>query len=294
MSDSHLIISALFVDFDNIYSAIRDFPNSSAADEFAANPSRWLRWFQDGQHESSNGPKRRVVVRRCYLNPKIYDETRDSFVKSGFNVIDTPSLTGMKKSAADIRMAMDIMDYLHHSTPFEEFIILSSDADFTPVVIRLREHSRLTSILAKENTAAALRTATDFVVPLQSFISDALKPAFQTSKIAIVPQPPPPPIYDHAPVERLDLDDLEKKVGAFITEALKQSSRPIYLSALGLRLKRHEVWGMHYADSGYCGYGSLTALVHKLEEDGLFNLVDVEHAYILDPKRHIPFEAELG
>ena len=35
-------------------------------------------------------------------------------------------------------MVMDVRDYLNHGTYFDEFVILSGDADFTPVLHRLR------------------------------------------------------------------------------------------------------------------------------------------------------------
>jgi uncharacterized LabA/DUF88 family protein len=52
-------------------------------------------------------------------------------------VIDCPPLTSQNKNGADIRMVMDILDALNHQTRFNEFILLSSDADFTPLLTRL-------------------------------------------------------------------------------------------------------------------------------------------------------------
>ena len=48
---------------------------------------------------------------------------------------------------------MDVRDYLTHETYFDEFIILSGDADFTPVLQRLRQHARRTVIYCNEYTA---------------------------------------------------------------------------------------------------------------------------------------------
>jgi uncharacterized LabA/DUF88 family protein len=53
-------------------------------------------------------------------------------------VVDCPPLTQRGKTSADVYMVMDVLDALEHKTEFDEFIILSSDADFTPVLLRLR------------------------------------------------------------------------------------------------------------------------------------------------------------
>ena len=58
-------------------------------------------------------------------------------------------------------MVMDIRDYLTHDTYFDEFIILSGDADFTPVLHRLRAHARRTVIFANDFTAAPYTAISD-------------------------------------------------------------------------------------------------------------------------------------
>src|SRR5262249_2598384 len=80
-------------------------------------------------------------------------------------VVDCPPLTSGGKTSADIHMVMDILDTLSHPTRFDEFILLSGDADFTPVLLRLSKHDRRSAILAvgpasvAYKAACALRTA---------------------------------------------------------------------------------------------------------------------------------------
>ena len=57
---------------------------------------------------------------------------RHHFLRAGFEVVDCPPLTAQLKNSADIRMVMDVRDILTHDTYFDEFVILSADADFTP------------------------------------------------------------------------------------------------------------------------------------------------------------------
>jgi hypothetical protein len=113
-------------------------------------------------------------LRRCYLNPDKFRRHRTGFVRAGFTVHDCPPLTTRGKNAADLWMAVDILDAIAHPTGFEEFIILASDADFTPVLLRLREHDRRTTLVNDPLMAAALRVACDVVVPQDRFMAEAL------------------------------------------------------------------------------------------------------------------------
>ena len=77
---------------------------------------------------------------------------------------------GTGKNASDIRVIMDIVAYLGHSTQFDEFIILSADADFTPVILKLREHDRRSVIFDNGKTASAYRTAADGFVDMDALV----------------------------------------------------------------------------------------------------------------------------
>ncbi len=178
--------TAIFIDFDNFHSNLEKL-NPRAADRFADDPALWLEWFRLGRHVGDPGDgeggerpvemaavPRRILLRRCYLNPDKFRRHRTAFVRAGFTVHDCPPLTTRGKNAADLWMAVDILDAIAHPTGFEEFIILASDADFTPVLLRLREHDRRTTLINDPLMAAALRAACDVVVPQDRFMAEAL------------------------------------------------------------------------------------------------------------------------
>lgn len=170
--------SALFVDFDNIYLGLKQL-DEDAAERFANDPARWLAWMERGMpsHEDEspqNLQPRRILIRRCYLNPRDFYRYRPAFTRSAFNVIDCPPLTAQGKNSADIYMVMDIIDTLEHKTRFDEFIILSGDADFTPVLLRLRAHDRRTAILAAGPASEAYKAACDLIILEDVFIAYAL------------------------------------------------------------------------------------------------------------------------
>lgn len=194
------IRTALFVDFDQVYGGLYRI-RPEAAERFATQPDKWLRFFEEGRHvEGWDNPEdatqRVILVRKCYLNPvgsvrhaippayragppqhdpqDNFSKYRAYFTRAAFSVVDCPPLTSRGKNSADIVMAMDIIDALGHKTHFEEFIILSGDADFTPVLLRLREHDRATTILGDTLVAAAYRAACDNPVRQQDFIENAM------------------------------------------------------------------------------------------------------------------------
>jgi len=164
------VLSAVFVDYDNIYLSLKR-KDEEAARRFAKEAAGWMKAIEQGQLiTSTNGDVkrrgRRIVMSRCYGNPVPRRNARDNttdmnsfpfvrhhFLRAGFEIIDCPPLTAQLKNSSDIRMVMDMRDYLTHETRFDEFIILSGDADFTPVLQRLRAHDRSTVIFANEHTA---------------------------------------------------------------------------------------------------------------------------------------------
>ena len=169
--------SALFVDFDNIYLGLqREDPN--AAEQFATNPSHWLHWLQESlpldSEELGGRQKRKILFRRCYLNPSQFGRFRPYFTRSAFEVVDCPPLTSGGKTSADIQMVMDILDALGHTTRFEEFIILSGDADFTPALLRLSKHDRRSAVLAVGPASVAYKAACDLLIDQDIFLEEAI------------------------------------------------------------------------------------------------------------------------
>ncbi|HEV8579291.1 MAG TPA: NYN domain-containing protein [Thermoanaerobaculia bacterium] len=166
--------SALYVDFDNIYLGLqREDP--VAAEQFATDPTRWLMWLQDKlPQQDGEGRRRKILLRRCYLNPSQFGRFRPYFTRSAFEVVDCPPLTSGGKTSADIHMVMDILDTLSHATRFDEFILLSGDADFTPVLLRLSKHDRRSAILAIGPASVAYKAACDLLIDQDTFLEDAI------------------------------------------------------------------------------------------------------------------------
>jgi hypothetical protein len=174
---AEVCLSALFVDFDNVYLSLRR-QSEEAAGRFARNPQEWMsRIAQGGLVRYKAHPqatRRRFAVARCYGNPgrklisrggphdpHAFSTVRTNFMIAGIEVVDCQPLSSQFKNGTDIKIACDIRDFLEHPTRFEEFVILSGDADFTPVLHHLRSHDRRTVVYANENTADIYKAFSD-------------------------------------------------------------------------------------------------------------------------------------
>jgi hypothetical protein len=169
------IRSALFIDFDNIYIRFKD-KDPVIADTFARDPERWLTWLEGDFDVPGDriSIKRKILTRRCYLNPQAFSKLRPYFIKTAFEVKDCPQLTAQGKTSTDIHLVMDVLDALNHPTHFDEFIIFSGDADFTPLLLRLRMNDRFTAILCAGYASPAYKASCDFIISVDEFIRDAL------------------------------------------------------------------------------------------------------------------------
>ncbi|WP_374280703.1 NYN domain-containing protein [Desulfovibrio sp.] len=195
------VFSALYVDFDNIYTRFLEI-DPEAARAFGSVPYRWVRWIENHALRIlyGEGVRRRILKRMCYLNPQRYQEYRNPFIRSAFQVVDCPPLTTRGKTSTDIHLVMDCMDDLSHSTHFDEFIILSGDADFTPLLIRLQEHARRTLVLSVGYSSPAYTAAASWRIREDWFLQQALRDE-RTDDVDDQPVPVPhtPPLTASAP-----------------------------------------------------------------------------------------------
>ncbi|WP_147793971.1 NYN domain-containing protein [Cellulomonas sp. Y8] len=154
--------TAMFVDFDNVYIGLRRL-DPDAAEAFATDPGHWLAELESGS-DADGDFTRRFLVRACYLNPSVFSRFRPNFTRAGFQVVDCPSLTQQGKSSADINLVLDAVDALDADTRYDEFVIVSADADFTPLVQRCRAADRRVTIITASPAASAYRAVADTVI----------------------------------------------------------------------------------------------------------------------------------
>ena len=177
------IKTALFVDFDNIFGGLHEYdPDMAIA--MANKPSRWLERLK--KHSLPEGDERDFLVRRVYLNPngKLPDTIRSNtgsllflnfrqhLTNAGFEVVDCPSLTKQSKNASDIRIVVDVFEGLNATTRYDEYIIVSSDSDFSPLFQSLRSKDRRVTMVFGGPTASAYRNIANFHLDMMAIIDE--------------------------------------------------------------------------------------------------------------------------
>ena len=185
---SHTDTSAgVFLDLDNVLTSMLKI-DIRAAEAFISRPSQWLRRLERLDDDARISPValRRAIVRRAYLNSSGYiqvpgeryersiSEFRPAFVNAGWEIRETPPLTRAGKSAADIHLALDAFELVLKAPHVTELLILSADADFTPLVMRARAHGRRVVVAHSGPAARAYVEMADLVIDAEQFTREVL------------------------------------------------------------------------------------------------------------------------
>ncbi|MCP5250076.1 MAG: NYN domain-containing protein [Candidatus Accumulibacter sp.] len=269
--------SALFVDFDNVYSGLRKL-DQTIADRFAHQPLQWMNWVVDALElpdHTPTGARRRVLVRRCYLNPQAYQRFRPSFNVAGFQIIDCPALTSEGKTSTDIHMVLDIVDLLQHEVHYDEFIVFSADADFTPVLRKLRRWDRRTTVLAIGFPSAAYRASADLLIDQDDFVRHAL--GFKDDDESLPPEP-----AATSTTRKPDDRALAAAARTLVEQTVAESKTPVGMAKLAAKLLS-TVDGMDA--STWAGHGSFRALLASWNLAPM-TISTAGGGTVYDPRRH--------
>jgi len=265
--------TALFVDFDNVYIGLRDL-DEQAAEVFAHDPGRLVAWLENGN--DIDGPfRRRFLVRVCYLNPDPFSKFRAFYTSAGFRVVDTPSLTQQGKSAADTHVVIDVLDTLAHPVHCDEFVICASDADYAPLMVRLRANDRRTMIVTASPSSRAYRAVCDEAVEPATFIAGLLEASAH---------PAPTTPRAGAVGARIDAAEVPKQVAeaaAAVLRSVDASDAPIRAAEAA----KPALAAMPGLKPGWAGTGSFHDFVAR-HLPSLRYLADDSGGWVIDPGRH--------
>jgi uncharacterized LabA/DUF88 family protein len=278
--------SALYLDFDNVFSALAKL-DPKIAMSFAEKPQAWLPRLAHGGHDE---PPRRWLVLRCYMNPAgwiphpdnggarlYFSKFRPHFTNAGFEVIDCPRLSHTK-NGADIRLVIDAVEALRAEVRYEEFVIASGDSDMTPLVVRLRAADRRTTLLSPSDSAVVLGAVVDRLIGGEELLELLESHAEDLDE----------QIGDAAGVDRAggldvpELDEAEAKVkfGELVVQRYNEASEPMNLATLAHELRRE--LGPVTSTSRWFGYDGFSRALQSLDLPG----VKMSHHFIWDITRH--------
>jgi hypothetical protein len=240
------IRTALFLDFDNIFGGLLQVERQAAL-VLAQDPALWVERL--GRRLGIDGHRRDFLVQRAYLNPagKVRDELdgndsgwlylqrfRPNLTRAGFEVVDCPTLTTGQKNAADIRIVLDCLSLMDMENCYDEFVIASSDADFTPLLQRIRSRDKRRVIIASGPSAPAYSSVASLVIDEPQLVELLLDPVVESGPVA-AGGVAAPAAADCAMDDGLAA--LRQRVQDALIGDVRASPCAVLLSDLGLRLR---------------------------------------------------------
>jgi hypothetical protein len=180
-------------------------------------------------------------------------------------------------------MVMDVRDVLNHDTQFDEFIILSGDADFTPVLHRLRAHARRTVVFANDHTAAPYTAISDGEVRDADLMALLLEGRIAGDGEARSPG-------ELRAASSAELEVMRKDIVAEVVGSVRSANQPMPLEALADRAVRalgHD----KTVGSAWGGAGSFRDLLSR-GLPGDVRLSDQPPYFVFDASRQITAEME--
>ena len=291
MATTDALKSALFVDLDNILIGLRKL-DAAAAEAFGKDPSSWVDWLARG--EDQGGLLRRFLVKYVYLNPATFSMYRAFFTRNGFRVMDCPSLTSQGKNSADIYMVIDILDALNGPERYDEFVIASGDADFAPVLHRLRSRDRFTTVLTAGLSAASYRAVCDRVIPAEQLVAVLLGEDADNQDIDYSPSLDVPPssavVSAAAQMATESASGAISRISEAIVAAVRASGRPLVSAAAAHAAL---VVDKDLKSSDWRGAGSFRAFL-ALYVPAVTYASYPSPGYVYDPTVHSPDDLPAG
>ena len=157
--------SALLVDFDNIVGATNG--------DFGRKIPNWMAWLEDGKFDGGRS-RRNFLVKRVYWHAQ-NDGYRSAFEGNGFEAITCRSFVD-NKSTADMIIALDALESTYGQKTIQEYVLLTTDTDFVPLVEKLGNRSKQTVNAGNRDNLSygVFSDHADIVIAI-----DALKGAFR-------------------------------------------------------------------------------------------------------------------
>lgn len=237
---------ALFVDFENLALGARDRREKMD-----------MAVIMDALSERG-----RVVVRRAYADWNLFSEHRESLLGQRIEMIEVPQRTGtVRKNAADIKLAVDAMEFAFQRDFITTFVVASGDSDFTPLVLKLRElNKQVIGVGVEGSTSELLPGACDEFL----FYERLLGPG--TAKAAPRKRRSGQTKQDEA--ETSDIADIARRVTQTLAGLQRSSDGPVLSSTIKRAILRKDPT-FSEGDYGFRAWGEL---VRHLADKGLITI----------------------
>ena len=100
--------------------------------------------------------KGNIVVKKAYADWDRYKSSKKPMHEAAFELIEIPHVSYSGKNSADIRMVVDALDLCYTKSHVDQFVIITGDSDFSPLVSKLRENNKKVVGVGVKNSSSAL------------------------------------------------------------------------------------------------------------------------------------------
>ena len=216
----------------------------------------------------------KIIVKRAYADWVKCAPQRHQLLANQVEMIELPSASKGKNSV-DIRLVVDAMELVFTKPYIDCFVIASADADYLPLLSRLREYNKRTIVVSDQaNTHRYMQTHCDEFVNGDVYLAPGRKankittsPRTESQKLA----QPKTTLSKTSPAKaQVPTSDQLHAIQTLLTMAWQTDGfdQPFNLSRLGAQLKRLNS-GLDWKE---CGFKSLKALVAQMVTTGFLRI----------------------
>lgn len=149
---------AIYWDFENIHAAVLDeLRGEGEYRRTCSQPQeRVIRMSAVTAFAASIGT---VAINRAYANWQWFRAYRHPLLESSIDLVQLFRLGPTSKNGADIRMALDVLEDLHHHPHITHVVVVTGDSDFVALAQKCRKSGRVVIGVGVEGATSAYWTA---------------------------------------------------------------------------------------------------------------------------------------
>ena len=224
-------------------------------ENFPCPPDGLVRFLADFSQRGS------MAVKRAYADWVRFPAIRQLLLANRVEMIELPCASKGKNSA-DIRLVVDAMELLFTKPHISTFVIVSGDADFLPLLSRLKEHNKQTIVVSRtKNMNSYLRTHCDEFISGDVYlakssskpISPAISKAIGNTTRTPIPVQVQPKVLSPTPEQVQQIQEL-----ILLVWQCHGVELPLNVSILGSLLKKSNP-GLNWKDYGFKALQPLVA-----------------------------------
>lgn len=225
--------------------------------------------------------KGNIIVKKAYCDWARYRDFKAAMHEASFELIEIPHVRQTGKNSADIRMVVDALDLCYTKPHIDTFVIISGDSDFSPLVSKLRENSKIVIGVGVKNSTSDLLIANcdEFIYYDDLVREETNKTRRRTSKAttpkSVTTTPTPSetsakkPSADNSESEQRKLEALDLVMETLVALREERGDQERIWGSMIKQALRRQKPGFN---ESYYGFSAFSELLNEAEKRGLITL----------------------